>query len=73
MSIAEYLPIFEPLNIVAMKINAAMEHMRQLTYDSLCDQCGDADGNLKIPAVLEVVKFRIEHKKESDKESNMAI
>ena len=61
------------MNIVAMKINAAMEHMRQLTYDSLCDQCGDKDGNIKINTVIEVVKFRIEHKTESEKESDMAI
>ena len=59
MAIAKYLPIFESLNTVAMKVNAAMEHMRQLTYDSLSDECGDQDGNIKMPTVLDAVKFRI--------------
>ena len=66
MTIAEYLPTFEPLNIVSMKVNAAMEHMRELTFDSLCDQCGDEEGNIKMNIVLESVKFRIEHKKEEE-------
>ena len=66
LTIAEYLPTFEPLNIVSMKVNAAMEHMRELTFDSLCDQCGDEEGNIKMNIVLESVKFRIEHKKEEE-------
>ena len=49
-----------------MKVNAAMEHMRELTFDSLCDQCGDEEGNIKMNIVLESVKFRIEHKKEEE-------
>ena len=57
MAIAEYLPIFDSLNTVAMKVNAAMEHMRQLTYDSLSDECGDQDGNIKMPTVLKQSSF----------------
>ena len=57
MAIAKDLPIFESLNTVAMKVNAAMEHMRQLTYDSLSDECGDQDGNIKMPAVLKQSSF----------------
>ena len=68
MAIAEYLPVFEPLNVVAMKVNAAMEHMKQLIENSLSDQCADEDGNIKMNTLLEVVKFRIEHKKEKDDE-----
>ena len=64
MMIAEYLPIYEPLHIVAMKVNAAMEHVKQLTEESLTDQCGDEEGNIKMTAVLEVVKFRIAQKRE---------
>ena len=74
MTIAEYLPIFDSLNTVAMKVNAAMEHMRQLTHDSLSDECGDEEGNIKMQIVLEAVKFRIEHKKEEKvKGDEMAI
>ena len=47
MTIAEYLPIFDSLNTVAMKVNAAIEHTRQLKYDSLSDECGDEEGNIK--------------------------
>ena len=71
--IAEYLPIFEPLNVVAMKVNAAMEQLKILVENSLSDQCSDKDGNIKMNSVLEVVKFRIEYKKESEKESDMAL
>ena len=74
MAIAEYLPIFDSLNTVAMKVNAAIEHTRQLTYDSLSDECGDEEGNIKMSIVLEAVKFRIEHKKEEKvKGDEMAI
>ena len=66
--IAEYLLIYEPLHIVAMKVNAAMEHVKQLTADSLTNQCGDEEGNIRMTAVLEVVKVRREHKKEKDDE-----
>ena len=57
MAIAEYLPIFESLHAVAMKVTAAMAHMRQLTYDSLSDECGDQDGNIKMPTVLKQSSF----------------
>ena len=73
MTIAEYLPIYEPLHVVAMKVNAAMEHMKPLTENSLSEQCADEDGNIKMNSVLEVVKFRIEYKKENEKEEAMAI
>ena len=73
MAIAEYLPVFEPLNVVAMKVNAAMEHMKQLIENSLSEQCSDKDGNIKMNLVLEVVKFRIEFKKENEKDDTMAL
>ena len=73
MSIAERLPIYEPLHVLAMKVNAAMEHMKQLIENSLSDQCADEDGNIKMNTVLEVVKFRIEYKKENEKEDAMAM
>ena len=72
MMIAEYLPIYKPLHVVAMKVNAAIEHMKQLTENSLSDQCADEDGNIKMNTVLEVVKFRIEYSKENEKEDAMA-
>ena len=49
---------------MAMKVNAAMEHMKQLVENSLSDQCSDEDGNIKMNSVLEVVEFRIAYKKE---------
>ena len=73
MSIAEYLPVFEPLNLVAMKVNAAMEQMKLLTENSLSEQCSDKDGNIKMNLVLEVVKYRIEFKKENEKDDTMAL
>ena len=72
MAIAEYLPVFEPLNVVAMKVNAAMEQMKLLTENSLSEQCSDKDGNIKMNLVLEVVKYRIEFKKENEKGDTMA-
>ena len=72
-AISEYLPIYEPLHLVAMKVNAAMEQMKLLVESSLSDQCSDKDGNIKMNSVLDVVKFRIEYKKESEKESAMAL
>ena len=72
MAIAEYLPVFEPLNVVAMKVNAAMEQMKLLTENSLSEQCSDKDGNINMNLVLEVVKFRIEFKKENEKDDTMA-
>ena len=58
---------------MAMKVNAAMEQMKLLVENSLSDQCSDKDGNIKMNSVLDVVKFRIEYKKESEKESAMAL
>ena len=73
MTIAEYLPIYEPLHVVATNANAAMEHMKQLIENSLIDQCSDEDGSIKMNSVLEVVKFRIEYKQENEKEDDIAI
>ena len=72
MMIAEFLPIYEPLHVVSMKVNAAMEHMKQLTENSLSEQCADKDGIIKMNLVLEVVKYRIEFKKENEKGDTMA-
>ena len=59
-AIAEHLPIYEPLHVVAMKVNAAIEHRKLLVENSLSEQCSDKDGNIKLNLVLEAVKFRIE-------------
>ena len=73
MTISEYLPIYEPLHLVAMNVNAAMEHMKLLIENSLSEQCSDEDGNVKMNSVLEVVKFRIAYTKENEKEYKMAM
>ena len=72
-AISEYLPIYEPLHLAAMKVNAAMEQMKLLVESSLSDQCSDKDGNIKMNSVLEVVKFRIEFKRENEKDDTMAL
>ena len=53
------------MNLVAMKINAAMDNLKDLLQESLSEQCGDKEGNLKMNLLVEAIKFRIEHKKES--------
>ena len=73
MTIAEYLPIYGPLHVVAMKVNAAMGHMKQLVENSLSEQCSDEDGSIKMNSVLEVVKVRIAYTQENEKEDAMAI
>ena len=65
LQLAEYLPVYKPMNLVAMKINAAMDHLKELLQENLCEQCGDQEGNIKMNLVIEAIKFRIEHTKES--------
>ena len=65
LAIAEYLPRYESMNKLVGKFNTAMENLRQMTVDSLSHQCGDEDGNIKMPLILDEIKLRIGIKEET--------